>query len=457
MKSQRKFPSSSLATAALIAAAIFAGAVISVAQSHSATPAQISHQQETIASTPLTPAFRTLVNFDGANGANGAGFVQGTGGNIYGTSGGGGANGSGVLFNLTPSGTLTVLYSFCTEAGCTDGKNPGGLTMGSNGNLYGVTGSGGTFGYGTIFKFTGSGAPITLHNFDGTDGSSPGGLVQASNGDFYGATSYGANFVECTGNGCGTVFKITPGGTLTTLHDFCSQPDCADGAVLYESLVRGTDGEYYGTTFGGGTANCGTVFKITSKGELTTIYTFGLQYYPFCNGNPVGLALGTDGNFYGVTLGGQGGPGGQGTIFRITPKGELATIYTFCAQIGCTDGSVDRSDLTLGSDGNFYGTTYFGGTHNEGTVFKITPSGVLTTLHSFDGQDGSYPICCLFQATNGVFYGTTTMGGSDGDGTIFSLSVGLGPSGATKLTSGEVKMATPSGKLTSNVNFRATP
>jgi uncharacterized repeat protein (TIGR03803 family) len=452
MKSHAKFPASSLVAAALIVAAIFAGAVISVAQSHSATRAQISHQQETIASTPPTPAFRTLVNFSGANGANPApNLIQGADGNLYGTTPGGGANGSGELFKLTPSGNLTVLYSFCPEAGCTDGKGPNGLTLGSDGNLYGGTGSGGTFGYGIAFKFTGAGSPITLHNFDGSDGSNPFGLVQASNGDFYGATSYGANFVECTGNGCGTVFKLTSTGTLTTLHDFCSQPDCGDGAVLYEYLVRGTDGDYYGTTYGGGTANCGTVFKITPKGDLTTIYTFGLGAYPFCGGNPLGLALGTDGNFYGVTT------DYQGSVFKITPKGNLTTIYTFCAQIGCTDGSLPRVGLTLGSDGNFYGTTYFGGTHNEGTVFRITPAGLLTTLHSFNGRDGNYPIGGLFQATNGVFYGTTTMGGSDGDGTIFSLSVGLGPSGATKLTSGEVKMATPSGTLTSNVNFRATP
>jgi uncharacterized repeat protein (TIGR03803 family) len=453
MKNQRNFQASSLVTGILVAAVMFGGAVLATAQTDSGTSgAETRNQQETIPSTPSAPTFKTLVNFNGANGANPQpDLIQGTDGNLYGTTPGGGANGSGVLFKMTPTGTLTTLYNFCAEAGCTDGKNPGALTLGSNGNFYGLTARGGTFGYGTVFKFTGVGNPTTLHNFDGTDGSGGGYLVLASNGNFYGTTAYGANFFECFGNGCGTVFKITPSGTLTTLYDFCSQPDCADGAVLYEYLARGTDGDYYGTTFGGGTANCGTVFKITPKGEQSTIYTFGLQYYPFCNGNPVGLVLGTDGNFYGVTL------GGQGTVFKITPKGELTTIYTFCAQIACTDGSVPRVGLTLGSDGNFYGTTYFGGARNEGTVFKITPAGVLTTLHSFDGKDGNYPIGGLFQATNGAFYGTTTMGGSGGDGTIFSLSVGLGPVVGPVPTSGTVQVTTPGGTLTSNVNFRVTP
>jgi len=416
MKNQWKFLVSSL-----VVTTVTFGCATAAAQTDLAAPAQIRHQQVTIGSTTPTPTFRTLVNFDGANGANTHfGVIEGKDGNLYGTSSGGGANGSGVLFELTPGGTLTVLYNFCAETGCTDGKGPDGLTLGSDGNLYGVTASGGAFGYGTVFKFAGVGSPVTLHNFDGTDGSGAFGLVQASNGDFYGATSYGANFIECTGNGCGTVFKMTPSGTFTTLHDFCSQPDCADGAVLYEYLTRGTDGNFYGTTFGGGTTNCGTVFRITPKGDLTTIYTFGLEYYPFCGGNPLGLALGTDGNFYGVTT------DYPGAVFKITPKGELTTIYNFCAQIGCTDGALPRVGLTLGSDGNFYGTTYNGGTHNEGTIFNITPSSVLTTLHSFDGKDGSYPIGGLFQATNGTFYGTTTIGGSGGDGTIFSLSVGLG-------------------------------
>ena len=114
---------------------------------------------------------------------------------------------------------------------------------------------------------------------------------------------------------------------------------------------------------------------------------------------------------------------GPGTVFKVTPGGALTIPYSFCAKIACADGSTPRGALSLGSDGNFYGTTYYGGTSNEGTVFRITPSGVLTTLHSFHGWDGRYPIGGVSQATNGAFYGTTTGGGSGGDGTIFRLSV----------------------------------
>jgi len=416
MKGQRRFPARSLAIGSLIAVSILASALLASAQAGSAP---------SIAS--LTIPFTTLVNFNGTNGANSqASFVEGRDGYLYGTTPDGGANNAGVLFKMTPGGTLTTLYSFCAEAGCTDGSGPGGLTLGRDGNIYGLTGGGGTFGYGTVFKFTGAASPITLHNFDGTDGSGGGYLVQASDGKFYGTTAYGANFFECLSNGCGTIFEMTPSGTLTTLHAFCSELACADGAILYEYLALGPGGNYYGATFGGGTANCGTVFNVTPKGELTTIYTFGLQFYPFCNGNPVGLVLGTEGNFYGVTLGGQGGRGGQVTVFRITPKGELTTIHNFCSQTRCTDGSTPRVWLTLGSDRNLYGTTYFGGAYNQGTVFQITPAGVLTTLHSFNGKDGNYPIGALYQARNGSFYGTTSVGGVNGVGTIFSLSVGIG-------------------------------
>jgi uncharacterized repeat protein (TIGR03803 family) len=392
-----------------------------------------------------TPAqtFTTLVNFSGANGANpGRPPIQGTDGNLYGTTSNGGASNSGLLFKMTPAGTLTTLYSFCAETGCTDGANPGDIGLGTdmnNVNFYGEAGGGGTFGYGTIFKFTGEGTPTTLHDFDGTDGREPGDkMVQLGSGNFYGTTFFGGNSSECNGLGCGTIFEMTPGGTLTTLHDFCSLPDCADGAALFESLALGPSGNFYGATWGGGPADGGTVFKITPTGTLTTLYSFCVSGYPFCGdgNNPLGPVVGKDGNFYGTTA--LGGSNNAGTVFKITPGGTLTTIYDFCAQIACTDGSTPRGGIIMGSDGNFYGPTYYGGTYNQGTVFKITPAGVLTTLHSFNGADGYYLIGGLFQATNGVFYGITPIGGSGGDGTIFSLGVGLRPFVEAVPTSGTV-------------------
>ena len=501
MKDQRKFFVSGLLTAALVAAVMFGGAALAAAQTDSTTSgAHTRYQPTTISSAPPTITFKTLVNFDGTNGANGADLIQGPDGNLYGTSGGG-ANGSGLLFKMTPAGRLTPVYNFCSETGCADGNGPGDLVLGTDGNFHGGTDFGGEFHYGTVFKITEEGALTTLHNFDGADGRSFKYLVQASSGNFYGTTTNGGNVTECNGNGCGTVFKITPSGTLTTLYNFCGQAGCPDGAILFDSLLQGTSGEYYGATWGGGPANGGTVFTITPEGTLATLYSFCVVNYPFCSdgSNPITLVLGRDGNFYGATA--SGGANNAGTVFKITPAGTLTTIYSFCALVGCTDGSGPRDGMILGSDGNFYGTTYYGGANDEGTVYQITPAGVLTTLHSFDGTDGNYPIGLLFQATNGAFYGTTNFGGSSGDGTIFSLAVGLGPfvemvptsgkvgtkviilgnrlKGTTSVTfngtaaafkvvssseikttvptgatTGEVQVTTPSGTLTSNVNFQ---
>jgi uncharacterized repeat protein (TIGR03803 family) len=455
--------------------------------------------RETIPSTAPVPTFKTLVNFDGTNGANGANLIQGTDGNLYGTSGGG----PGLLFKMTPAGNLTPVYNFCSESGCTDGNGPGDLALGTDGNFHAGTAFGGAFGFGTLFKITKKGALTTLYNFDGGDGGSFKYLVQGSGGNFYGTTTNGGNVTECSDNGCGTVFRITASGTLTTLYNFCGQTGCGDGAILFDSLIQGPNGEYYGATWGGGPANGGTLFAITPEGTLATLYSFCAVNYPFCadGTNPITLVLGGDGNFYGATA---SGGDNAGTVFKITPRGTLTTIYNFCTLVGCTDGSGPRDGLIEGSDGNFYGTTYYGGANNEGTVFQITPTGVLTTLHSFDGTDGSYPIGLLFQATNGTFYGTTSIGGSSGDGTIFSLSVGLGPcvetapisgkvgmkviilgnklKGTTGVTfngatavfnvasnteitttvpsgaiTGKVQVTTPNGVLTSNVNFVVTP
>lgn len=498
MKNQKKFVVSSrmlmIAAAASVATAMFAGAALA--------PAQTLHQQETIPSKPQTPIFQTLVNFDGTNGTGpNLSPIQGTDGNLYGGTGAGGEYGEGLLFKLTPTGTLTTLYSFCAKSGCPDGKGGAPELLGADGNFYGVSAFGGASGDGTVFKFTGKGALTTLHSFDGTDGFIIKHLVQGSNGNFYGTTSNGGKLTECSNLGCGTVFEMTPSGKLTTLYDFCSLPGCADGAVLYDALVEGTDGNFYGTTWAGGTGNGGTIFKITPTGTLTTLYSFCVPDYPYCGegNNPIKLVLGNDGNFYGTTA--YGGGNGEGSVFKITPSGALTTIYNFCAQVACTDGATPRDGLTLGSDGNFYSTTYYGGANNQGTIFQITPAGVLTTLHSFDGTDGRYPIQHLFQATNGIFYGVTDNDGTSGDGTIFSLSVGLGPfvetspisgtagkkviilgnnlKGTTKLTfngtsavfkvvssaeitttvptgatTGQVQVITPGGTLSSNLNFQ---
>jgi uncharacterized repeat protein (TIGR03803 family) len=238
--------------------------------------------------------------------------------------------------------------------------------------------------------------------------------------------------VDGGSNFSGTVFKMLPGGKLNILYSFCSLAKCADGSHPYAGLIQATDGNFYGTTNRGGANDPydGTVFRITPAGKLTTIYNFcslpnctdGLS--PFA-----GLIQGTDGDLYGTTQG--GGTNNNGTVFKITLGGALTTLYNFCSQPNCADGCSPNAGLVQATDGNFYGTTYWcGANYIYGTVFKMTPGGLLTTLHSFCSQsncpDGANPWAGLVQATDGRLYGTT-YGGDFSLGTVFSLDVGLGP------------------------------
>jgi uncharacterized repeat protein (TIGR03803 family) len=434
-----------------------------------ATTAMASPAQDEQASKNSV-TFTTLLNFDLTNGANPfySYPVQGTDGSLYGTASDGGtgagctfSSGCGTVFKITPTGSLTTVYNFCSQTNCTDGGGPvGPLTLGTDGNFYGIAVGGGT-GAGTVFKLTPSGALTTLHNWcsqpNCADGSYPSGpfgppLVQGHDGNFYGTTSGGGTF------GAGTVFKIAPEGSLTTLWTFCSQSGCPDGFGP-STLIQATDGNFYGTTYFGGANGDGTLFKITPGGTLTTVYSFCSQgglgvctdgAVPF--GPPIQAA---DGNFYGTASGGGTGPycplgpNQCGTVFKLTPSGALTTLYSFCSQANCGDGGGPFVGLAQGTDGNFYGTTSVGGANGDGTVFKVTPEGVLTTLHSFDnpyvGGFGGNPVV---QATNGNFYGTTLFGGNTNPlcgyafygtcGTVFSVSVGLGPFVVTVPTSGKV-------------------
>src|ERR1017187_115337 len=287
-----------------------------------------------------------------------------------------------------PAQTLTTLYSFCSQSGCTDGDGPyAGLVQATNGDLYGTTQGGGIKGNGgTVFRITPGGTLATLYRFcaqaNCTDGTVPqAGLVQAANGDFYGTTSFGG------ANEHGTIFKITQGGTLTTLYSFCSQTKCTDGADPQAGLVQAANGDLYGTTNTAGANggyDYGTVFKITPGGTLTTLYSFCSQSGCTDGSTPLaGLVQATDGDFYGATY--EGGASNDGTIFKITPGGTLTTLYSFYSLSGCTDGAYPPAGLVQAANGDLYGTTYGGGANGgDRTVFKITPGGTLPTLHSFN-------------------------------------------------------------------------
>jgi len=429
----------------------------------------------TTAVTLPAQTFTTLHSFDNTDGLRAdAALVQGTDGNLYGTTNEGGANGGGTVFKITASGTLTTLYSFCSQTSCTDGAYPvAALVQAADGNFYGTTAGGGANGQGTVFKITHNGTLTTLYNFCSQSGCMDGeeptaALVQATNGNFYGTTQSGGVINSTCPFGCGTVFKITHSGMLTTLYSFCSQNPCADGAYPTTALVQATDGNFYGTTYE--VANgYGTVFEIAPGGKLTTLHSFdGTD-----GGGPVGLVQATDGNFYGTTE--ALGPNGLGTVFKMIPSGELTTLYSFCSQSACADGALPYAGLVQATDENFYGTTQYGGATNNpcpnesvpgcGTIFKISASGTLTTLYSFCSQsgcaDGRISSAGLVQDTNGTFYGTTQSGGASYDGTIFSLSVGLGPFVETQPTSGRVleRVEILGTDLTgaSRVTFNGTP
>jgi uncharacterized repeat protein (TIGR03803 family) len=415
----------------------------------------------------------TLHSFDNTDGASPvAGMIQHTHGDLYGTASAGGASGGGTIFKITTSGMLTTSYSFCSQSNCTDGANPvAALTQGTDGNPYGTTSYGGANGAGTVFRIT-DGTLTTLYSFcsqlNCTDGEVPrAGLVQGTDGNFYGTTSGGG-----VGQYYGTVFKITPGGVLTTLYTFCSQLNCADGAQPEAALVQGTDGNFYGTTVGGGNGSWGTIFKITPTGTLTTLRNICTNRKCTDGIGPNGLVQASDGNFYGTTrLGGGCFEDGCGTVFKITPRGKLTTLYHFCMQypFPCPDGENPNAGLSQGTDGNLYGTTTNNGANGWGTIFKITRSGTLTTLYNLCSQlncaDGGFPEAALVQDTNGKFYGTTYYGGNvtcaSGCGTVFSLSVGLGPFVKTQPTFGTVgaSVAILGTDLTgaTSVTFNGTP
>jgi uncharacterized repeat protein (TIGR03803 family) len=311
---------------------------------------------------------------------------------------------------------FATLFSF----DFTDGSQPwAGLVQGADGDFYGTTYNGGpssAMSMGTVFKITSSGTLTTLHNFIFKDHFYPDGdnafgqLVQGTNGDFYGTTYQGGDVGGVSGGG--TVFRITPTGKFTLLHTF----DGTDGSLSYAGLIQATNGDFLGTTTAGGTYDSGTIFKITPTGTLTTLHNFGSAgdgTFPYS-----ALIQGTDGNFYGTTS--EGGTNNYGTVFKMTPNGNLTVLHSFDG----SDGDTPYAGL-IQSGSDFFGTTSGNATNNFGTVFQITPGGALTTLHYFGSAgDGTGPWCALVKGSDGNFYGTTRSGGANSDGTVFRITTG---------------------------------
>ena len=376
-------------------------------------------------------------------------LIQGANGQIYGTTQIGGTNGYGTVFSYDGSAVLeglTTLYNFCTTASCGDGSSPtGGVIQGGDGNFYGMTPSGGAGGMGTIFQMTPDGTLTTLYSFCAAnsacpDGSSPGALIEGSDGNFYGTTNQGG-----VGNH-GTVFKLTPAGVFTTIYSFCSAggTTCPDGSGPTSNLIEGSDGNFYGIT----SAGDGTIYRITSSGTLTTVYQFcGTSDTSCANGAiPSGLVEASGGNFYGTANG--AGAGGAGTVFSLTPSGALTVLYNFC---GTTDPNCNNGygpgGLVLDSDGNLYGVAG-GGVNYGGTLFQVTPAGVGTLMSAFCAGFGPLPPSCGFNGTypdslslmgDGWMMGSTTTNSfarayEEFGGTIFTGGPATKPPAALQLS-----------------------
>jgi uncharacterized repeat protein (TIGR03803 family) len=309
---------------------------------------------------------KTVLYSFGSTTNDGAGpkgtLIMDSTGNLYGTTVGGGASGQGTVFKLSLGGVETVLYSFGSSS--TDGSGPyGRMVMDSAGNLYGTTRNGGTYNYGTVFKISPVAVETVLYSFGSTtnDGLEPqAGLVMDKAGNLYGTTAYGGT------NSDGTVFRISPGGVETVLHLFGSTTN--DGINPEAGLIMDSAGNLYGTTTGGGlTFDQGTVFMLSPSGVETVLYQFNSSG-PTDGAVPrAGLVMDSAGNLYGTTN--YGGANGEGTVFKLSSSGAETVLYSFLNN--SADGVSPVAPLIMDGAGNLYGTTLLGGANNEGTVFKL--------------------------------------------------------------------------------------
>jgi uncharacterized repeat protein (TIGR03803 family) len=380
------------------------------------------------------PSVNTLYTFNasGADGANPeAPLVQDAAGNLYGTAAEGGTSGEGTVFQLSPTGVLTTLHAFSARVDTglqfptnTDGGRPSALVLDASGILYGAASRGGTGATGTIFRISG-GVFTTLHSFSplsstsltNADGWGPNGLILASDGNLYGTTNVGGSY------GSGTVFRISPAGDFAVLYSFSAQdlnlPQAnADGANP-GSLVYVAGADLYGVTTNGGVAGLGTVFRLTTGGVLTPLYAFGTC--ASCKGQnldgayPNGLLLARDGNLYGTT---------PATMFRMSPTGVFTSLYSFTSG----DGSPTAA-LVEGADGVFFGTSLIRTTSSTGgafiiSIFSIKAAGTPTQLYSFPQNVASQTSPSLLPATSpGTFYGLYPPTGNN-DGVVYALTLG---------------------------------
>jgi uncharacterized repeat protein (TIGR03803 family) len=327
-----------------------------------------------------------------------AGLIQDVAGNFYGTTNEGGTFGDGTVFKLDSAGKETVLHNFTVGSG--DGSRPyGGLVRDGKGNLYGTTSEGGASNAGTVFKVDKTGNETVLYSFKGApDGSKPlASLVRDTAGNLYGTTQYGGT------SNSGTIFKLDNILHETILHSFAGG---ADGSQPYAGLIRDANGNFYGTTSGGGAHGFGTVFKLNSTNKATILHSFA---GPPTDGefSTAPLIRDSAGNLYGTT---SAGGSGYGTVFKVDKTNKETVLHSFT---GLADGNQPLAGLVRDAAGNLYGTTNRGGNNtDQGVVFKLDSTGTESVLHAFSGgmTDGAYPYAPVLLNSAGRLYGTTTQG-----------------------------------------------
>lgn len=367
----------------------------------------------------------TVATFYRTNGAYPReGLLSGADGMLYGVTSDGGASGIGTIYKTTLDGSLTTLVSF----NATNGANPSTkIIQTSDGYFYGVTAygganaSGGYTGNGTIFGMNSNGDLTSLFSFNGTNGAYPQCLVAAQDGALYGVTFAGGTFtnvLEFGMIGYGTAFKITTNGVFTALFSFAGT-----NGRRARSLIQASDGNFYGTTMKGGLYDLGTVFRMTPEGAVTTLISFDGT-----NGaTPWRLIEASDRFLYGVTdeggsnlAGNQWGTTGYGTIFKIATNGDFTSLASF----NNGDGAFPRTELIEVTNGVFLGVAYQGGSDNYGTIFRYSTNGTLTSFFSFDLDHGGktgMPVSGFVKGIDGNYYGISQLQYGSLEGGIYCL------------------------------------
>lgn len=379
------------------------------------------------------PAYQVLHSFKNrADGMHPAAPLIEVDGILYGTTGAGGSNHAGTVYDITTGGEESVLHNFGKGA---DGRSPSGGLIDVDGTLYGTTASGGSSkpagcggpsgGCGTVYQVRTTGAEKVLHSFSlGAGGRAPvGGLIDVS-GMLYGTTLYGGS--GCGSTGCGTVYRVTTTGSESTIYRFKGG---SAGAFFPTSKLLGISDTLYGATNLGGSRGCyyrngcGTVFSITTAGKENWLYSFAGG----SDGSyPDDGLIDVNGTLYGTTSTG-GGAHAFGTVYSIGKDGSEKIVHRFSDRRRLPRDGFDPETALIAVNGTLYGTTTQGGAFNGGTIYSISANGKVTDLHDFGGgSDGFLPQSAMIYL-NGTLYGTTYYGGGGGKGTccgtVFALSI----------------------------------